>query len=352
MRWCKTYEDAVGAAKKLGRPMVLVFGRESEHHQRAVNRMFQKGSLAPFLRRFVFAYFELEITRDDRIFHRLFHKYTPLAGEHRLPLIFIADANEKVLAKTEGFKRPRELAARMRKALEAHGPVATTKRAREILRKLDKANALLKKERHGAAARLYQEIVAAKLKMPATAEAKAKLAKIEKMASKQLKGARTDIADKAYPHAIEKLLDLERNFPSLQAGKQARGELAKLQKLPQAKAAFAALEKKAAAARKTKKRSAARGLTTDPSEIDKNFFTDEELGALDAMAQKGQEPQPARSATAKSSAECRRLLSLARSWIANKRPDKAKQLLRRVVEKYPTTIYADQAKALLKKLKH
>ena len=88
--------------------------------------------------------------------------------------------------------------------------------------------------------------------------------------------------------------------------------------------------------------------TDDPTDVDNDFFTEEELDALDKMAA-GESPEPPKSKPA-AAAECHRLLSFARSWIANKRPDKARELLERIITKHPTTIYADQARILLKSL--
>ncbi|NHX34627.1 hypothetical protein HA388_31995, partial [Escherichia coli] len=64
-----------------------------------------------------------------------------------------------------------------------------------------------------------------------------------------LEDARSDIADKAYAGAIEKLADLQRNFSALKAGREARKELTKLRKNPAAQEAFAALAKSAADAK-------------------------------------------------------------------------------------------------------
>jgi tetratricopeptide (TPR) repeat protein len=232
----------------------------------------------------------------------------------------------------------------MAKALKTHGPVASMKKARRADDDLKRANAFFEKGHYGPAARLYQGILEAKLKIPATETAKANLAKIVEKADKQLETARLDVADGAYREGIEKLLDLEDNFASLEAGKGARQELEKLRKLPEARAAFDALEKKT---RATPKAVVARP-TDDASDIDNDFFSEEELDALDEMAT-GEKPKPVKQPSG-GSRECRRLLSLARSWIANKRPDKARELLDKIIEKHPATLYADQARGLLKKL--
>jgi hypothetical protein len=145
---------------------------------------------------------------------------------------------------------------------------------------------------------------------------------------------------------VSRLLDLERDFPTLEAGKEAGKHLAELRKLPQAKEAFEALEEPETP---TEPSATVATQTDDPYDIDNNFFTDEELEALDEMAS-GEEPKPAKPKSTSVSQECRRLLSFARSWIANKQPDKARELLERIIEKHPRTIYADQAKVLLKKL--
>jgi len=294
----------------------------------------------------VFVFLEVNFDAKANTFgHGLFQKYPPGQGAHTFPIIFFVGTDEKILLKVEGAEAD-DLGSKMAGVIKKFGGVADPKKMREAQDALDRANALLAKQRYGAAARLYKTVVGMNLRLPASETAKKELAKIEETAAKELAAARADIADKAYANAIGRLSDLEKLFAPLPAAKEAREELAKLRQVPEAKEAFEKSEKKEAAGH-----AAAEAKPADGSaDAAGDSFTEEELDALDKMAggAAAEEAKPADTDAA--SAECRRLLSLARSWIANKQPDKARELLDRIIEKHPDTPYADQAKALLKKI--
>jgi len=341
IHWHDEYNGALDVAKKSGRPLVVVFAREGD---RVAKRLFEREQLIPFQRQFVFVFLEVSM-QGNTFTHGLFSKYPPGPGAHNFPLIFFAGTDEKILGNTEGAQKTQDLASSMMAALKKHGPVPDEKKARSIQEALDRANAHLAKKEYGPAAKLYQEIVESKLKVPAAETAKKELAKIGETVKKQLEAAKVDLADKAYPEAIQKLLDIEEEFPTLDAGKQASQELAKLRELPEAKPAFEKVQKKETVA---ERRPAAPKMTNNPEDVDNDFFAEEELDALDKMA--NGPPQSTARPQRSASAECARLLSLARSWIANKQPDKARELLLRITEKHPDSIQAEQAKVLLKSL--
>lgn len=341
VRWYDTYEEGLEAARKTGRPMAIVFGLENDK-LRAAKKLFERDQLVPFHRLFVFIYVEVSV-KDGMVSHGLFHKYSPGEGRITFPLTFFADGEEKVLSKLQGGQSAGDLTTEMAAVLKKHGGIASPKKLREAQEKLDDANALLERKQYGAAARLYKDVVDLNLRVPATETAKKELAKIQEMAKKQLESARADVADRAYPNAVSKLLDLEETFSPLPEAREAHEELARLRALPEVKEALEKAETREAAAAP-----AAPGHTDDPNDVAGDFFTEEELDALDRMADAGEAKPGADEAAA--ATECRRLLTLARSWIANKRPEKARELLEKVVADHPGTIYADQAKALLEKL--
>ncbi len=341
IRWYDDYSEGHEVARKTGRPMVVVFGIEDDK-SRAAKKLFEKDSLVPFHRLFVFIHIGVTI-KDGTVTHALFGKYPPGQGGHTFPLIFFADMDEKVLSKVEGGQRAADLAGEMAAALKKLGGPAALKKTRDAHEALDRANALLAKKQYGAAGKLYKEVADLGLKLPAAEAAKKELARIEEMAAKQLEAARADIADKAYPEAVKKLSDIEDAFAPLPAAREARDELAKLRSLTEAKEA---LEK--AGKRETVIARPAPKHTDDPSAVENDYYTDEELDALDKLAAGGQDKAAAKDSSP--AAECRRLLTLARSWIANNQPAKARELLNRVIERHPDSVFADQAKALLEKL--
>ncbi|HUT36438.1 MAG TPA: hypothetical protein VNE39_23325 [Planctomycetota bacterium] len=342
VRWYDEYTDGFEAAKKTGRPMVVVFGVEDEKTRGFSKKLFEKDQLAPFHRLFVFIYIEVAI-KGGVFSHGLFSKFPPGGGGHTLPIIFFADAEEKVVSKVEGGQRTSELASEMASVLKKTG-VASPRKVRDAQEALEQANALNARKHYGAAARLYKEVIDLNLKLPGTETAKKELARIDEMAKKQLQSARNDIADKVYPDAVRKLLDLEATFSPLPEAREAQEELARLRKMPEVREALEKAEKKEAVAARTAPKP-----TDDPSDIEGDFFTEEELDALDRMAG-GEEPKAAQKG-ADTTAECRRLLSFARGWIANKQTAKAREALDTILAKHPDTVYADQAKALLEKLR-
>jgi len=341
IHWLSEYEKALEFAKKTGRPMVLVFAMAE--NEKAIKAVFDRDPLPALHRYYLFVYLVVDI-KDRSFFHPLFYKYQPAQGS-QMPLVILADANEHKIGSTSGTLDPKAIATEMAEALKKHGPPANARKAQQIAQELERAKALLEKKEIGPAARILQAIVDQNFKLPATEAAKKQLAPIAEAASRDLAAGKAALEQKNYAEAVARFSGLEQTFPTLEAGKEAGKELAALREVPEAKAAFEKQAKKGEMAH-------ARGTvaakpTTDPNDIDNDFFTDDELDALDRMAAGTAQPE---KPAADPGAECRRQLSLARSWIANKRPDKAKEILGRIIAESPDSLYADQAKALLKKL--
>ena len=345
IRWHDTYEEALEAAQETGRPMVVVVVRKGAKNVLALKKLFVKRQTAWAGRVFVFCYEEVEIV-NNTVSSRLFAKFR-FQGQLRLPLFFFAGPDEKLLGQTMD-KTPSNLGDMLKIAYHKHGPVADPKKLKAALARLKAADALYEKGKHGPAARLYGEVVAMKFKAPPVEAARVKLAELEKAANQQLDDARSDIEEKAYADAIDKLAELDRGFSSLQAGRAARSELARLRKLPAAQKAFAELDQRARE-RETQPGTPA-AVALDDADWKLDGFTDDELDALDAMAGGAQPTRPPAGAAADVSKKCRRLLGLARNWIANKQPDKARRYLQQILDEHPDTLYADQAKAILEGL--
>ncbi|HPD13760.1 MAG TPA: hypothetical protein PLE19_02350 [Planctomycetota bacterium] len=343
IRWYDDYNEGLEAAKKAGRLMVIVFGLDEDKDGAFSKKTFDKEQLAAFHRMFVYIYVGMT-AKNGTVSHGLFSKFPPGEGALSFPIIFFVDGEEKILKKLDGRQDPTALAKEMATLLKKHGVPPSPKQTREVQESLDRANALLAKKQYGGAAKLYKSIVDAGVKMPAVDTAKKELATIEELAKKQLESARADLTDKAYPDAARKLADLVETFSPLPESKEAHDELAKLRALPEAKAALEEAAKKEAARPQP-------GAAADANDPASDFFTEEELDALDRMASADEAKPTAEADSGAAAAECRKLLTLARSWIANNRPDKARDLLDQIVVKHPDTVFADQAKALIEKLK-
>ncbi len=357
-RWYDTYAEAHKLAIDFGRPMALVIISEKKQ-VRVVQRMFDKPQLRRFFSSFVFTY---ELANFDRAKRQvstpLFAKYPAPKNRMRLPvlLIFFAGPDEKLLYQMSGEPTTKSLAIAMSIALRKHGPVPDLKKLREAKRRLQRIDALLEKKDYPAAARLCVPITKAKLTPKLLEEANKRLATIKEAANQQLAEALKRRDARRYAQAVARLAAIKNDYPGLEAAKQAAAELDKLRKLPAAKAAFDALAKAekapgaASAARPIGNRqSAIADLRRPAPEKDPDAFSDEELAALDELSQAGfDEDRPARQAAANPKAQ--RLLQFARNWIANRKPEKARQSLNQILDLYPDSAAAEQARALLKKL--
>ena len=347
VRWfANDYEGAQKLAKDTGWPIMVAFVVKGDSNVKELKRLFTRPQLTRFARAFFFCYVELEIV-NNQVNSRILAKFKH-QGQIRFPCFYFVDANDAVLTTTMD-KSPDNLDLQFKLAYKRHGPVADPKSLKEALTKLKQADALSEKGQAGAAAALYQEIVAMGFKAPPVEAATAKLAQIEQTANQQLEDARADLKAKAYAQAVDKLAELERHYGSLKAGQEAHQELARLRQMPEAKDAFAQLARRAAETPKDP--TAPVAITEAEWKID--GFTDEELDALDAMAA-GTEPAEAKPDAAQGDAvarKCRRLLGLARNWIANKQPDKARTLLQQVIDQHGDTLYAEQARAILSGIK-
>ena len=348
IHWHKSYEDALKVAKETGRPMVVVIVLKGNKNVTALKKLFVKPKLGRYGRVFIFCYEEVEIVNNS-VSSRLFAKFRP-QGALSFPCFYFVGPDEKLLGQMMGSSA-RDLGDMLMLAYRKHGKVADPKTLKAALSKLKEADALHKAGNLGRAASLYQQVASMEAKAPPIEAAKAKLAEIEKTANQQLEDARADLKDKSLADAIDKLTELDREFGSLDAGKEAHKELARLRKLPEAQKAFAELERRASEAKAEP--GPAPGAPAAVAEADGKIdgFTDEELDALDALAQGAEAPKPSAARAADVSKKCRRLLGLSRNWIANKQPDKAKRFLQQIIDEHPETLYADQARAILDGLK-
>ena len=355
--WLDTPQEAIKEAKEQGRPVVLVFVSEQDKVE-AAKKMFQKRELARYNRRFIFACEEpggegSSVPPSFWAFHR---KAEPKANRITLPIFHIhfVDPEGKILYRFTSKPSTRDLMTGMGIALMKFGSVPDRRAVEKAAKTLEQADALYKKEDLAAAARLYHDVYRQGLKAPPTSAAKAKLIEISAKVTQRLNAALAAAEKKAYPKAAEELTAISSGFPFLSAGKKAARELARLRKIPEAKAALDAL------AQRTAPKPAAPGkpppwlaVARPKPESDPNAFTDDEIDALDALGRgdEGEEPAEPEPAARKNDAKAWRLLGFARNWIANKKPDKALPLLAKVIREYPDSAAADQAREMLRKLR-
>jgi hypothetical protein len=355
-RWHDTYEEAHQLAVEFNRPIVLLFVSEKDQVREA-QRLFNRPEVRRLQRLFVFAY-EVVLVKDRTISSPLFHKYPPEGGKVRMPMFVIvfASPDEKVLYQMQGVPSTKDLRLGMGIALRKHGPVPDIADIRQAKRALERIDALIQEENYAPASRLCSRLAEKNITAKFTEETKKRLATLNEAASSRLADARRYLRAENYSLAVPALTAVRHDFPTLDAAREAAAELAKLQELPAAKAAFKSAAKAEAAP-------AAEGgaspntvtigaLTIQvkrPAPEDApDAFTDAELDALDKLGQPGAEPDAIRRST--SNPKAQRLLRFARNWMANDKPDKAVRLLAQILDLYPDSAEADQAKVLLEKL--
>ena len=128
-----------------------------------------------------------------------------------------------------------------------------------------------------AAGRVAAQLGDTKLTPKLTEELQKSLTPLNEEAGKLLADALQARDAKNYAVSVPKLAALKTDFPSLEAGKKAIAELEALRKLPEAKAALEEAAKKEAARPQP-------GAAADANDLASDFFTEEELDALDRMA--------------------------------------------------------------------
>jgi hypothetical protein len=165
----------------------------------------------------------------------------------------------------------------------------------------------------GACLRTFRGIAQLGAEVAVVHEARANIEIIEQLAGALLQEATAASAANSFTDAVPRLVLLRRHFQGTKAAESAAAQLAKLKANPEARDA---------------------------------------LAAVDPRAPQSQPKTPAKKrSTSDPEAAAKRLLSLARNYLANQRADKARELLERIIDKHPTSACADQAKALLEEIR-
>ena len=208
------------------------------------------------------------------------------------------------------------------------------------------------------AIRTYRQVVDSESADPLVAEAEERLAEIGKQAADALVAAVEAVGAKRYAEAEHKLQSISRVYEGTQAGAEAAAKLRELRADPDvARAAREAAEKaraeeaaellaKAKALLKAKDyvaadkafESLAAGYTGTPAAT-------EARAQADALRNDPDLGPKLRNAAAE--ADCRRWMTMAKNYLNSPRPEAAGPYLRKIIETYPNTTYAADAKAML-----
>jgi len=303
----QAYRNALEESRKTGRPMMVFFGRDACGNCRYTKGNLKSSRLATYKRQII----EVMLDCDARENRPLMSRLCTGKEMRMLPFIFYLSPKEEMLEHTSSAQGVEQLRSKFQSVLRKCRPLSPTRVAKAI-RALKKANALMDQGRCGAAVRAYQGIAKLGADVGPVEEAKASLEIIKQLGDTLLEEAQGAAGETKFAHAAPRLVLLQRDFGGTKASRAARAELEKLKSNPEAKDALEAL-----------------GLASAPP-------------ATPGKAPAGKPAAAGSKATAAS-----RLLRIAKNLIANKRPDKAKPFLQRIVQQYPDTDAAVEAAAML-----
>lgn len=323
----EAYRAALEEARKTGRPILLIFGREDDGTVQKARSSLER--LAALKDRFVLLTLDPGGKDNQPLRARLG------AGKNLRtpPFLFFLSSQEEVLEVEQGTLAEDTLRARFAAFLKKHSPIEPARLAK-MAAALQEANEQMDAGRCGAAARGYRGLAEVKLDLSIVREAKASLEAIEALASRLLKEAQASAGQKPVAAAAAFLL-LRRDFEGAQAAEAAGAELEKIKDRPEVKALLAAGPPPKATPKVA--------TTDDGEEAVAPPAKDTAKEEPPEPAKQGKRRPPPRRADASKS-----LLSVAKNLIANQRPERAKPLLGRIVKDYPTSDAAIEARELLK----
>lgn len=319
----KEYADARDKAKKTGRPMMLFFGRDACGLCKYTKANLEHSRLATYRQRMIEAFMDIDAPANRPLLSRL------REGKQMrmLPFMFYVSPSEEVLDHSSGGQDIEKLQEKFRAVLRKSGPPADPKRMARALKALRRANAQMDAGTCGATLRTYRGLAKFTLNKDIAQEANDCLEIIEQQADGLLAEAKQAIAAGRYAEAVPPLVVLRRDFAGTRAT-QAVGALAlKLAADPRARAHLGAL------ASGITQRAAGPPPTREPEPKDAPTATPK--------------PKPEHKPPAANAARANSLLRMAKNYIANSRPDKAKPLLETIVAKHPDTAAAIEARELL-----
>lgn len=309
----KGYQAALKESRRTGRPIMAVFGRDACGNCRYTKKALDDAALAPLRRQVLYVSLDCDAGENRPLMDRL------RAGKDMtiLPFIFYLTPKEGILDCTAGAQDADALKEKMKAAIGKQRPASDDELAKAA-KAIERANAQMDAGHCGAAAATYLTLSKMKSESAVVEEARDSLEVITWLSQELLDAARAAAGQKDYAGAAARLAILRRDFEGCKAVAEAEGDLAKLRAEPEAKAALEAA-----------------GLTA---------------GA--GPKPTGDKPAGDKPATPASDPEAaaKRLLSMARNYIANKLPERARPLLERILKDHPGSAAAADAKALLKLL--
>ncbi|HUT36439.1 MAG TPA: thioredoxin family protein [Planctomycetota bacterium] len=304
----KDYQAALRESRRTGRPIMALFGREACGNCRYTKKALDDASLAPLRRQIVYVSLDCDAAENRPLMSRL------RQGKDIsiLPFVFYLSPKEEVLDYTSGSQGADALRDKVKAALAKQRPTSDEQLAKAA-KAVEKANTLMDSGQCGAAAPTYLAVAKMKSESALVEEARDSLEVITLLSKELLEAARAAAGEKDYAGAAARLAIVRRDFEGSKAAAEAEDELGKLRAEPEAKAAL-------------------------------------EAAGLATAAPGPKPPVDTPAPGADQEAAAKRLFSMAKNYLANKLPDRARPLLERIVKDHPDTATAAEARALLQTL--
>jgi len=305
------YKTALKDSRNTGRPVLVLFGREACGNCRYTKAQLKDSRLIPYRRKII----QVMLDCDDAENRPLMSKLREGKNISTLPFLFYVSASEEVLEFTSGAQGADALKEKFDAVLAKHRPAQPGRLARATAA-MTKANHLMDSGNCGAPIRTYVAVAKLDADVAIVQEAKDCLEIIKILATALLAEAQEAAAAKKYGEAVPIFVLLRRDFAGTKTATTAAEELTKLGADPEARDALAA----------------AGVAATPPPE--KTTAT----------------AKPPKPSAGDAEQAAKRLVNLARNFIANKRPDQARKYLDRAIAKYPDTDAAADARRMLRGL--
>lgn len=276
-------------------------------------------------------------------------------GINGYPAVYFLSSNEKVIEQIGGYIPAKQFLPVMEQVMKEAGPTvspATAGRAKQLLSALEAA---WEREDYAAAAKKAREILDLPQEAPEKADAQQRMDEIEEKAKSRMESAQSLEKESKFQEAAEAYRKVMKEFAGAKASVDAEKAVAKLNRRPEvlrkqqegeAKKIWAEAQKleddkKYASAIKLYQK-----IVSDYPELS--------LAGDALKRKKALEGDPAVQAalnSQKGEKECRSWLSMARSWVRNGNPAKAREVFQKIIDNYPDSSFAEEARKELEAVK-
>ncbi len=293
----------------------------------------------------------------QRVERRAFLEFTK--GTIDTPAHVFVTPDGKELFRGDDFVDAGELIRLMEQAAAEVGPGVDRDEYEAAQAAFLEGEGFFARDAFGAAAAKYRPLAAKAFKTGSFERARERLAEIDKQGAVEISGADLKSSGKDLLGAYFDLMRIARAYKGVRAEKEARARLSALEKSPEAGEVLkvSALEKKARpildqADEQFGKRSYDKAAALYQKVVDTYPSTPAALHASEQVRRIHQDPNGARQRQAEAtSRECIPWLGFAREYLKSGNKAKAEEFARRVIEKYPDSVFAKHAEKLIQEIR-